>query len=349
MSLIALKCPNCNGNLEFEDSREFGFCQYCGAKVLIQKDINNIHNTFNSTTIINDDHKEQHRRMLDAAKVALEEGSYSGALEIANHILAQDPTLSDAHLIVLEALALSDFSDKGYLPLADSDKIAKSYEKYHLYSRDSRSLQEILGSIGININKDSIISNAIAKTANEARSRIANDLEWFVNAALSTQAPSASDRDRAGMFIHYSENWLPFVGDILVNNKDLDRVGGYSYNSPLLCSTFIRNGAEYLILDEYTALMNQVRMLKDIQSSIGKASCFGSDDAEKCRRAAMNEADQLYPMVGLKKVVNKKMHDWVIGQGFTRANNIQSLYESQHAIESQIGDAIEKDIWDFRS
>jgi len=37
MPAVALKCPNCSGNLELEDSREFGFCQYCGTKIMIQK------------------------------------------------------------------------------------------------------------------------------------------------------------------------------------------------------------------------------------------------------------------------------------------------------------------------
>ncbi len=50
MSVIALKCPECGANLEFDDSREFGFCQFCGTKILIEssKVIND-----NSTTINN--------------------------------------------------------------------------------------------------------------------------------------------------------------------------------------------------------------------------------------------------------------------------------------------------------
>jgi len=39
MAVIALRCPTCNGDLEMEDSREFGFCQFCGTKVLIQKTV----------------------------------------------------------------------------------------------------------------------------------------------------------------------------------------------------------------------------------------------------------------------------------------------------------------------
>jgi len=37
MELISLRCPNCGGDLKFEDSMEFGFCQYCGNKVMIPR------------------------------------------------------------------------------------------------------------------------------------------------------------------------------------------------------------------------------------------------------------------------------------------------------------------------
>ena len=43
MALLSLKCPNCAGDIQLDDSREFGFCMYCGSRVLITKDVNNIH------------------------------------------------------------------------------------------------------------------------------------------------------------------------------------------------------------------------------------------------------------------------------------------------------------------
>ena len=29
------QCPNCNASLTFDDNREFGFCQYCGTKIIL--------------------------------------------------------------------------------------------------------------------------------------------------------------------------------------------------------------------------------------------------------------------------------------------------------------------------
>ncbi len=32
--LVVMKCPNCNADLQMEETREFMFCQYCGTKVV---------------------------------------------------------------------------------------------------------------------------------------------------------------------------------------------------------------------------------------------------------------------------------------------------------------------------
>ena len=37
MEPISLKCPNCGGELKFETTMEFGFCMYCGNKVMIPR------------------------------------------------------------------------------------------------------------------------------------------------------------------------------------------------------------------------------------------------------------------------------------------------------------------------
>ena len=37
MGMVPLKCPGCGANIELDDSREFGFCNYCGTKVVQDK------------------------------------------------------------------------------------------------------------------------------------------------------------------------------------------------------------------------------------------------------------------------------------------------------------------------
>lgn len=35
-NMIELKCPNCRADIELDDSREVGFCRYCGTQILIE-------------------------------------------------------------------------------------------------------------------------------------------------------------------------------------------------------------------------------------------------------------------------------------------------------------------------
>ncbi|MBQ6543666.1 MAG: hypothetical protein IJL77_04685 [Clostridia bacterium] len=37
MGIVALKCPGCGANVEFDSSRDYGFCEYCGTKVMQEK------------------------------------------------------------------------------------------------------------------------------------------------------------------------------------------------------------------------------------------------------------------------------------------------------------------------
>ena len=40
MGMKSLRCPSCGANLEMDDSKEYGFCSYCGTKVQINDRIN---------------------------------------------------------------------------------------------------------------------------------------------------------------------------------------------------------------------------------------------------------------------------------------------------------------------
>ena len=37
MPVIQIVCPKCHGDIELEDSREFGYCSYCGTKIMISE------------------------------------------------------------------------------------------------------------------------------------------------------------------------------------------------------------------------------------------------------------------------------------------------------------------------
>lgn len=37
MNLVHLRCPDCGAELEVDSNREFCFCQYCGAKIILEE------------------------------------------------------------------------------------------------------------------------------------------------------------------------------------------------------------------------------------------------------------------------------------------------------------------------
>lgn len=61
MALKALTCPQCGANLELDDEREFGFCQFCGAKVQINEVIE-VRHSFDYT-----EHAENSKALADRA------------------------------------------------------------------------------------------------------------------------------------------------------------------------------------------------------------------------------------------------------------------------------------------
>lgn len=43
MPLIDLKCPGCGAPIQMDSTKDFGFCMYCGNKMIIRDEITNIH------------------------------------------------------------------------------------------------------------------------------------------------------------------------------------------------------------------------------------------------------------------------------------------------------------------
>lgn len=83
MKIIALKCPNCNADIELDQDREFGFCNYCGTKIMIADAVQKVSGTvnINRSSEINNILKRakdyEERQMLDEA-----EKYYDRALDI---------------------------------------------------------------------------------------------------------------------------------------------------------------------------------------------------------------------------------------------------------------------------
>lgn len=59
MPLIALKCPQCNADLEIDSEREFMYCEYCGTKVM-RDSHTQITNNYTNKTVNNVTYADGH-------------------------------------------------------------------------------------------------------------------------------------------------------------------------------------------------------------------------------------------------------------------------------------------------
>lgn len=85
MATVSVKCPNCGGALELDDSKEFGFCVYCGTQVRIQDEKTRVE-VSGSVTF---DESDKYKNFLNLATQAYTAGNmeeaynyYTRALEI---------------------------------------------------------------------------------------------------------------------------------------------------------------------------------------------------------------------------------------------------------------------------
>lgn len=89
MALIALKCPNCNGDIQLDDKNEFGFCMYCGCKVMIENQLRNV----------SLDRSTEHINLLRLSKNEIASRNWVKASELIERSLVIDSNSSDAWLM----------------------------------------------------------------------------------------------------------------------------------------------------------------------------------------------------------------------------------------------------------
>ncbi len=102
MALIALRCPYCSGDIQLDDTREFGFCLYCGSKVMVQKDA--------SSEPVN----APLSNLKPIVKKSFQDGDYVKCLEYSEKLIAENAADADVWYMRGMCLALQDgFSIEG--------------------------------------------------------------------------------------------------------------------------------------------------------------------------------------------------------------------------------------------
>ena len=85
MGMIALKCPQCGADIQLDDTREFGFCNYCGTKVMQDKVV------VEHTGAVVIDESDALEKLYKAARNARDASDDLTALRHYENLSAKDP------------------------------------------------------------------------------------------------------------------------------------------------------------------------------------------------------------------------------------------------------------------
>jgi len=91
MGLISLKCPNCAGDIQLDEKKEFGFCMHCGNKVMIEDN--------SKQKVIISQSDKVIENWITLGKFALKSKNYKAAEDYAMRVLENDVDVGIAWLI----------------------------------------------------------------------------------------------------------------------------------------------------------------------------------------------------------------------------------------------------------
>lgn len=97
--MVKLFCPSCGAQLELDDSRDFGFCMYCGTKVMLTQKIKVEH--AGSVELSNETNE---RKQLETARALFEAGNTEQARAITDALTKSAPHNAEAWLLYAKTL-----------------------------------------------------------------------------------------------------------------------------------------------------------------------------------------------------------------------------------------------------
>ncbi len=108
MGMVALKCPACGADIQLDDSREFGFCNYCGTKVMQEKIVVEHQGT------VKVDNSEYVEKFLQNARRAYKKQDWEETEKYYNLVEQNDPSNIEAIFYSAYAKACNTLIDADY-------------------------------------------------------------------------------------------------------------------------------------------------------------------------------------------------------------------------------------------
>ena len=100
--MIDLKCPDCSAPISLDETREYGFCSYCGTKIQLVQKVRMMHEgTVNVRGI------KTELQQLETARKMIEIGEYNEAERILKKVVEYSPDCGEAWLELLKIKAES--------------------------------------------------------------------------------------------------------------------------------------------------------------------------------------------------------------------------------------------------
>lgn len=254
MGMVAMKCPSCGADIELDDSREFGFCNFCGTKVMQDKIV-----VEHSGSVVLDDSKEL-EKLYKAARNARETSDDATALKHYETISAKDPDSWEAlfYMVILRisniknaqiqsaAISISNSLPKVFSlinELNDEEKVSavnevvkECYITTSWLTNASHSFYKsvtkgngmmALTGVGGLISSASSTGNALTEDANRCFS-IANVMILCGNYIESTFDMNVEDYKKAAVFcwkkgLEFNSDYKSVHNSNLFNNETLHR------------------------------------------------------------------------------------------------------------------------------
>lgn len=91
MGFVIINCPNCGAEIELDSQREYGYCTYCGTKVVQEKIIVEHRGT------VNIDGVADLNALLERAYIFIEDGKFQQANQYFDRVLDINPRCSKAY------------------------------------------------------------------------------------------------------------------------------------------------------------------------------------------------------------------------------------------------------------